>query len=146
MPLVIRPILLGLASGGRSTAGLAALAARAHPAGTGPGWGRRAALLAAAGELLVDKLPQTPSRLARPALAGRVLAGAASGAILARGPARSVPATVLAAALAGSAAWAGAQAGARWRSVSARRFGADWPGAVIEDAAVLALAASGSRG
>jgi uncharacterized membrane protein len=72
-------LLVGLACSMRSSAGPAALAARGRI--TGPA--RIATLLACAGELVVDKTPIAPERIGRPAVAGRVAAGAYSGRAIA---------------------------------------------------------------
>src|SRR4051794_39692770 len=85
-----RALALGLASGARSSAGIAALAL-STPAGSCSGalgalTGRRgttAAVVSVSGEFVVDKLPQTPSRLQPPAFAARVLTGTVAGAGLA---------------------------------------------------------------
>ncbi|HEX2904365.1 MAG TPA: hypothetical protein VHO01_13000, partial [Jatrophihabitans sp.] len=47
---------------------------------------------------------------------------------------------VLAGLTGAAAAWAGTRAGASWRAGAAGRIGSDWPGAVAEDLACLALA------
>ena len=137
MSLLLRAALLGLATGSRSTLGIAALAAsadRVHPVLRG------AVLLASAGELTGDKLPQTPSRTEAPGLAARVVLGAVSAALLARRGGSSA-ARIAVAATAGSAgAVVGTYAGARWRAVAADRFGRDLPGAIAEDLAAVTLA------
>jgi uncharacterized membrane protein len=74
--------LAGLSCGMRTFAAPAAFAAR----GRLTGGLRVATLLAAAGELTLDKLPQAGARTDPPALAGRIAAGALSGAAIA-GPA-----------------------------------------------------------
>ena len=83
--------LAGVATGARSSVGLAALTMAASPrAGTWPDrwlgrpWAKVIAGLAAATEITLDKLPNTPSRLAPPGLASRVAGGAASGFVIAR--------------------------------------------------------------
>ncbi|MDQ1720409.1 MAG: hypothetical protein QOI26_143 [Pseudonocardiales bacterium] len=136
MPLLTRAALLGLASGGRSSFGLAALAlTNSSSAGVlGSPWTRRLAGVAAAGELVGDKLPQTPSRLQPAGLAPRLASGAAAGAILAHREGGSRNRTVLAAALGLLGAAAGSWLGASWRQLAVRRFGKDLPGALIEDA------------
>ena len=128
-------LLAGLATGARSVAVLAALA-RAHrpgPIGT-------AASLAQVGEIVADKLPVTPSRLEPPGLVVRIVAGAATGAIVA-GRSQSVPGALLGAA--GSVAWS--FAGARARSLAAAKFGNDLPGALAEDVLAVALANVATR-
>ncbi|MDQ1743685.1 MAG: hypothetical protein QOE23_2024 [Pseudonocardiales bacterium] len=147
MATLSRAVLLGLASGGRSTAGLTALALT-NPSSAGAlanRWTRRLAGTAAAGELVGDKLPQTPSRLEPQGLVPRLALGTAAGAILTRregaGPAR----TVLAGALGLLGAAAGSRLGASWRQQASRRFGQDLPGALIEDAVWLGVARYASR-
>ncbi|MEV5830959.1 hypothetical protein AB0L25_35875 [Spirillospora sp. NPDC052242] len=142
-PSLLRAAALGAATGCRSTAGLTALALRAHRGDPGPARllarpGVRAAhVLMAAGEVGLDKHPAVPDRGAPQGMIPRVLlAAAASGAAARRdrteyGP----PALVAAAAAAGTAA-----AGTRLRTLAARRFGSDLPGALTEDAAAALLA------
>ena len=120
----------GLATGARSVAVLAALA-RAHR----PGPLAVAASLAQAGELVADKLPATPSRLAAPGLIARLAVGAAAGAIVA-GRSQVVPGALLGAA--GSGAWS--FAATRARAFAAAKFGNDLPGALVEDVVAFALA------
>lgn len=142
MSILARSVLLGLATGGRSSLGLAALALTA--ADTGSWWtsrpARAAAAVAAAGELTVDKLPATPSRLEPRGQVFRVVAGAAGGTILAARTGESRSRTVLAGVVSAAGAWASTQAGARWRALAADRIGPDWPGAVAEDVASAGLA------
>ena len=91
----------------------------------------------AAGELVTDKLPKTPSRKAPVPFAGRVLSGAISGAALG---------------LSSGSPWAGAFAGAlggvagtlggyEFRARLARSTGRDLTAALIEDAAALFIMA-----
>lgn len=143
--LVVRSALLGVATGGRSSLGLAGpvLSTRRAGRSLGPAGGRvgsTVSLLAVAGELVADKLPGTPSRLAGPGLPLRLVAGAlGAGALAHRSHARAwLPV------LAGAAgAAAGSYAGAGWRSWAGQRL--PGPGAaLIEDAAALALAALAS--
>ena len=142
MSLTVRSVLLGFATGGRSSLGLALLAVTAPDTGGWPTsrWARGAAVLAAAGELTGDKLPQTPSRLAPPALASRIAVGAAAGAILAHREGASRTATLVSAGLAAAGAGLGSVAGARWRALAADRIGSDWPGALAEDALAISVA------
>src|SRR4051794_6347253 len=86
-----RAAALGFTAGLRSFTPQAAL----HP--------RRAVLLLAAGELVGDKLPFPPRRLAAPGLIGRLAGGAAAGVVVAG---RNGAAVGAAAALAGSYAGA----------------------------------------
>jgi uncharacterized membrane protein len=93
-------LLLGLAVGLRSFSAPAALALRARRLNVA----RRVVLFAAAGELIADKLPGTPSRLSRRGLGGRLLSGAISGGLVA-GPsgAAEAAAAALASAVVGHA-------------------------------------------
>ena len=121
---LFRPLLLGVATGLRSQLGLAVLA-WSEPAGPGDPRvlrglrsrpGRLAVGAAAAGELVMDKLPQTPSRLA---------VGGALGA-------------------AGAAA--GSYAGAAYRTaLPARTRTPDLPWALGEDAVAASLAGTAVR-
>ena len=78
------PAVLAHALGSRTLANRLLTRRRPQPART-LGTDRAAALLtvAAAGELVVDKLPMAPPRTQAPALAGRVATGALAGAALA---------------------------------------------------------------
>src|SRR5688572_20451823 len=109
--------LLGLASGGRSTAGIAAVVLTSRtddlPGRLASPWGRRLIPAAALGELVADKLPGVPSRLSPPGLAARVVAGAVAGAALAWRAERSPLAPAIVAA---GFAVVGSVAGAFWRS------------------------------
>jgi uncharacterized membrane protein len=150
MSLLTRAALLGLATGGRSTSGLAALALtnRRGTGALGSRWTRRLAGTAAAGEFVGDKLPQTPSRLQPEGLVPRLVLGAVAGAVLTHREGGSRNRTVLAGGLGLLAAAAGSRLGASWRQLAARRFGRDLPGALIEDAccAVAVRYASRARG
>ena len=152
MGSLFRVALLGLATGGRSSAGMAALALTTPAASTpdrwlarlaGP-WGRGGAVVAALGEAVADKLPTTPSRLSPPALTARVGAGLAAGTLYARR--ERIPVLVPALVCAGAVV-VGSVAGARWRAFAAARGWPDLPAALAEDAtvAVLAFAAASNR-
>lgn len=106
------------------------LAWLAHP------WAPWIATLLAAGELVADKLPTTPSRKQPPAFAARIAMGALGGAAIG---------------IAGGALWlglaagaiggiAGTLGGAAIRARLAVALGRDLPAALIEDAAGIALA------
>lgn len=142
MSIYLRALLLGLATGGRSTLGISALVLTAPRTRSWltSRWISRAAGLAGVLELTGDKLPQSPSRLAPPGLAARLAGSAASGVLLARRGGRAGSVAVLAALIGMAGAMAGALLGMRWRSLAAQRFGADWPGAALEDATWLAVA------
>ena len=127
--------LLGLATGLRSFLPLAVLSTtQAAPRGL-----RALLLLLAATELVGDKLPQVPSRLAPVPLAFRLLAAGAGAAWLTRSRSR---ATLVLAGAAG--ALAGALLGFRARTLLPQATRTpDLPWAVLEDltAAVLARTA-----
>jgi uncharacterized membrane protein len=96
----------------------------------------------ALGELVGDKLPFVPSRLAAPALGGRVLLGGTSAAAEAR---RDGHDPVLPALVGATAAVGAALLGSRLRGVAAERFGSDKPGAFLEDGLAAALGWLGAR-
>lgn len=103
--------------------------------------GRGGALLAAAGELIGDKLPQTPSRMDPAPLGGRLVLGAAAGAAVAR---RSGVAALPAALLGAAGAYGGAYLGHRLRAALTRATRLPDPlwGAVEDVAAIrIGLAA-----
>ena len=98
---------------------------------------RTAARVAVAAELVIDKLPRTPSRLETGGLVARVaLAGAA--AVLARGNDRPVPPNVLAA---GTMALVAARVGHDLRVMAGTHL-PPLAVAVAEDAVALGLAAT----
>ena len=146
---LIRALALGAASGARSSVGLAAVALTSTPTDHGavaPRLGGRVGTvvtaLLAVGELVIDKLPATPSRLAVQGIVPRLVLGAtAAGAQAGRaGRPVVVPALVGAAGAAGFS-----YLGARFRAVAQKRFGSDRPGAIAEDVAAAALAYLGAR-
>ncbi len=143
--------LAGAASGARSFTGVAALTLATRPGAPGQPdrflgrpWIKAAAGVLAAQEYVLDKLPNTPSRLAPPGLAG--LAGAAASAVIIARREPGAPATsaeMASCAVAGlGAAVATAWLGLQWRTWAKARFGQDWIGAGVEDAATLTLAAT----
>jgi uncharacterized membrane protein len=132
-----RSFVIGWACGGRASFGPAALALTARKPANGLRKARSvAALLATAGEVVVDKLPQTPSRLEPQALSGRIAAGAGSGGALAH---REQEPVWIPTALGAAGAVAGSYAGAAWRRWAGKRA-PDWQGAVAEDVVTLLLA------
>lgn len=144
--LLPRSAALGFAAGARSTLGVAGalVAARRAPGRPARRFerGRLAAgALAVGGELVVDKLPMTPSRLQTPSLVARIVSGAGGGAALARQAHARVagPAVV-----GGVCAAAGALAGSAWRQAAAARM-PPWCAAVAEDAAALLLTSFAAR-
>ncbi|TQS44064.1 DUF4126 domain-containing protein [Cryptosporangium phraense] len=145
--VVLRSFVVGVVTGGRSMTGLAAAAGSGgdglpKPLAWLAGGGRRAVLLGALGEIVADKLPGTPSRLAPPALAGRVVVGAVAGLLVASRAGRNPVVPVL---VAGAGAVAGSVAGARWRAYAADRGWPAVPAALAEDLAVVTLAATVRR-
>ena len=162
-----RAALTGAASGSRSVTGLAALTLATPAAAVGQpdrtldrSWVKALVAAGALGELAGDKLPATPDRLSPRGLVGRVLLAALAGQVVARrawparpgdpGPADPDPAADLAGeaavtAVAVATALAAAWLGSHWRRVATRHLGRDWPGAVLEDAAALSLAAAAVR-
>ena len=180
LPTVARAALLGLTTGARSFRGLAAQVAVTPPLpdrqpertlGGLPAKGLVALL--AVGELVGDKLPTTPSRLAPPVLASRLVLAAGTALLAARaqdesergrrgptayeqGPAEASlppsarppavpPAAYVAVPVAVAASLASAFLGHAWRGWASRRLGRDWPGAVAEDLVALTLAAVATR-
>jgi uncharacterized membrane protein len=141
MSLLVRAALLGAATGGRSMAGIAAVALTtppgADPAWLGGRWGRIGATMGALGELVGDKLPATGSRLEPLPLAGRVVSGAIVGFLVSQRDGRPSGAPVLAAA---AGAVGGAVLGRAWRGLAQRRGRRDLPAALAEDAVVYAVA------
>jgi uncharacterized membrane protein len=147
MPRLLRPALIGVATGARSFTGLAACARTA----AGPGRVdrllhhsriRRALTSGAAVELLGDKLPVTPPRTQPPSLAARVLLGAVSGAIVS-GRAGGARATGALAGAGSAAGWT--LLGPRLRAAAAARLDGDLRGALAEDVLAIALAVGAAR-
>ncbi|MDQ6899783.1 MAG: hypothetical protein M3072_09775 [Candidatus Dormibacteraeota bacterium] len=130
-----RAAALGAAAGLRIVLPLAALGARGALGGRP--WLARGLGLLAGGELIGDKLPETPSRLAGPALAGRALSAGLAGARLA-GPTGAVAAVLASAAT----AYGGYHARRRLTQSTSLP---DWMFALAEDGLALALAGVGSR-
>ena len=136
-------VTLGAATGLRSQLGVASVMARSdpdlpsilrHP------WIRRLVLATAAGELVVDKLPGTPSRLAPQGIVPRLALGALAAGLSAQTRHASwLPAAVLGA----SSAAVAARVGHDVRARLARHVPAV-PVALAEDALALAAAAAGA--
>ncbi len=164
MSMALRAVGLGLASGGRSIAGLKAVATAATPlvdspvtgpagagaqalgdrvvnALSGPA-GKRTVQLMQLGEVVADKLPFTPSRLAPPVLGVRAATGALSSYTLAR---RRTVAPAVPALIGATAALAGSVLGARWRALATERGWPDMVAALVEDLVVLGLATAAVR-
>jgi uncharacterized membrane protein len=141
-----RAAALGITAGLRSQLPLALLARTAT--GADPAWmGKRllqtGLYLSAAGEMLVDKLPVVPGRIEPGPLAGRIVFGSLSGAIVAHRTRR--PAIVgIAAGAAGAVA--GSFAGYHARVWAGRVSGLPDPvWAVVEDAIALRLGTLAAR-
>jgi uncharacterized membrane protein len=145
--LVLRCALLGVAAGSRSSLGVAAPVLTAAPdTGPQPLLTRRQhavrrlpkVLLTSAvgGEVLADKLPQTPSRLRPPVLGSRLVSGATGAVALARRE-EARPAAPVVAGVVGAAA--GSFGGFAWRAWADRRV-PDWQAALVEDAVAVVFA------
>ena len=153
MNTLARAALAGAATGARSFTGLAALTLATPPGSASQpdrslGRPRVKGLvaLAAAQELVMDKLPQTPSRLGPIGLGARVTTAAAVGTVAARRePEPSGAAVAGAVAVAVVTTVAAAWLGATWRRVAARRFGTDYAGAGAEDLLAVLLAWTATR-
>ena len=148
-PPALRPFVLGIVTGLRSQLGVAVLAWSEPASGrdtpalrllrSTPGRGLTA--VGAAVELVVDKLPSTPSRLEPRGMASRLLAGAGVGALAANSHDRRTVGIASALGVAGAAA--GTFAGAYYRTLlPARTHTPDLPWALGEDAAAAGLAAT----
>lgn len=138
-----RAAVLGTATGMRSTVALAALIVRRSnglpPVLRRPA-ARRIAVTADGAELVVDKLPGTPSRLDPPGLTGRLISASLAAAVLARSEHRGPVPSMLTASV---AALAAAKICHDARAALARRLPDPVVG-VAEDALAIGLAAIGS--
>ena len=135
--LLCRSLMLGIASGGRSSLAVAMPVLTSRRTSSA---GKAMGALALAGELGADKHPDIPSRLDPPALQMRVGAGAVGGAALASRDNASTGLPMLAGAV---GAVVGSVAGAAWRDGSGLR---GWQSGLVEDGASVALAALACRG
>ena len=177
-PELARAAMLGAATGARSFTGLAGLVlatpgrARTQPDRTfRRPWVKALIGLGAVQELVMDKLPQAPSRLEPLGLSSRVVCAATCGVVEGRrtdessspastdgtdpdptvdpagSRAQSPPwlRPVVCATVAVGTSLAMCWAGPRWREFAAATFGTDWIGAVVEDAAALGLTAAAIR-
>ncbi|SNT26377.1 hypothetical protein [Rhodococcoides kyotonense] len=97
-----------------------------------------ASALITAGELTMDKLPTTPSRLDPAPLGGRILAGVGAAYAIAR---RTGENPVLSAVIGGVTSVAGSYAGASYRGWASKKV-PPVAAAVVEDAAALAIGAA----
>jgi uncharacterized membrane protein len=140
---VVGSVLLGVASGARSQLGVATVVARSDPYLPGilrQPWTRRLLVVAAAGELVVDKLPTTPSRLELAGIAGRLALGASAAGLFAR--TRRAP-WLPAAAIGAASAIVAAKVGHDVRARLAQHA-PDPAVAVVEDAVAFGLAVAGT--
>jgi uncharacterized membrane protein len=131
--LIGRSLLLGVATGGRSSLGAGA------PFLTAPDTGavkKLSSLASIAGELYLDKQPGTPDRTSASALPARLASGAGGAGLLARRQGANAALPVLAG-VAGAAA--GSWGGLGWRRWAGSRM-PDRQAAVIEDGAALLVA------
>jgi hypothetical protein len=126
-----RSLLIGLASGGRSSLGLFAAARLAQKREV-----TAAAAVAVTAEMVADKLPTTPERLEPAPLLGRAAAGGIGGWAVAR-QLEANPALPTAVGVLGAVV--GSVLGAAGRELASNR-GWAWPGAVAEDAISVGLA------
>jgi uncharacterized membrane protein len=135
--------LLGSASGLRSQLGVAVIVAGADPS-LSPifrhTWTKRLLIAAAAGELVADKLPNTPSRLEPAGIAGRLALGALAASLYAQ--TRQAP-WMPAAAIGAASAIVAAKIGHDVRAQLAQHA-PDPAVAVVEDAIALGLATAGA--
>ncbi|MFC9359556.1 hypothetical protein ACFTZB_23695 [Rhodococcus sp. NPDC057014] len=136
----VRSAVIGMASGLRSSTGIAA-ALLAGATGSAHRIRLIGATAVVGGELVADKNPTIPSRLSPPALTGRLTAGGGGAAALARGD-RADTASALIIGTVG--ALAGSYGGAWWRQWAGARM-PDWQAALAEDAVALTMAAVALR-
>ena len=150
IPLPFRAAMLGVLSGARSMTPLAMLALSRDRSSLDGAWkdwpvlrspaGRLALVLAAAGELVADKLPMTPARTNPGPLLGRIGTGAIAGAAIATVAGRDGwKGGVLLGAIGGAV---GSYAGTWLRAGGAATGLPDAVFALIEDAATIACAAA----
>ena len=133
--LIGRSLLLGVASGSRSSLGLAAPTLTARDTGA---LKKLASLGSLGGELYADKQPATPDRTSGAGLPPRLASGATGAGLLARRQGANAALPVLAG-IAGSAA--GTFGGLGWRRWASSRM-PDLQAGLIEDGVALLLAAA----
>jgi uncharacterized membrane protein len=95
-------------------------------------WAPWVLTLLAAGELVTDQLPSTPSRTVPIQFGTRIVVGAICGAAVAGGPAGALAGVV--------GAVIGTLGGRTMRARLAASFGSDFPAALVEDGIALAAA------
>jgi len=136
---MLRAALLGVASGMRSTVGLAAVVLTRDRPLPGPLRRRltgRAVAVSVVGELVADKLPTAHSRLEPPGLAARAVSAGLAALLASERQGAGVAAEVTVAA---TVALASAKVAHDVRARAAERWGAT-RAAVAEDAIALAIA------
>jgi uncharacterized membrane protein len=140
---IVPGLLLGAASGARAQLGVATVVARSDPALPSMflrPWTRRLLMAAAAGELVVDKVPTSPSRLEPPGIAARLVMGALAASLFAQTrQAPLLPAATIGASSAAVAAKLGHDVRARLA-----QYAPDPAIAVGEDVLAIGLAAAGA--
>ncbi len=153
-PVALRAALLGVVAGMRSQLPFALLAVAARQDRVGSAAAEPTGILgsdrvlvgsglAAAGELIGDKLPFTPSRLAPLPLAGRIGFGGAAGALLAR---RSGGSALLGAAAGAAGSLLGAFGGYQARVFAGRATGvADPVWGAAEDVVAVSIGLLATR-
>jgi uncharacterized membrane protein len=140
-------LLIGVVSGLRSMMGLAAVSwaarlgwldlAQTPLAFLGYAFTPWILTVFALGELVVDKLPTTPSRKAPMGFGGRIVTGGLSGAAIGAASGAASGALLVGAIGGIIGAVIGTLGGAAFRSRLAAAFGRDLPAALIEDAVAI---------
>jgi uncharacterized membrane protein len=143
---LLRSTLVGVVAGMRSQVPLALLSRNAAiygPDFLGKRWVAVNLYLSAAGEMIVDKLPFVPSRLNPGPIAGRLMFGAASAAVLSRRAGTPIVAGVATGAV---GALAGSYAGYHARAWLGKTTGMPDPiWAVVEDGAAVLIGMAATR-
>jgi len=147
MPVLISSFLTGTASGLRALIGLAGVSWAAHLgylhlehtwlAFLAYAFTPYILTLIAIGELVNDKLPNTPSRLIPPQFITRIVTGALCGIAIGMSGNQSILGLI--AGIIGAVA--GTLGGAKGRSYLAKLFGRDPPAAALEDLVALGITA-----
>ena len=140
---MIAALLIGMIAGLRTMTAPTAVAWAAHVGALevantwagflGAGWIRWLFTLGAIGELVVDKLPSTPSRKEPIGFGARIASGGLSGAAI--GAASGATVAGLVAGVVGAVV--GTLGGHAFRTRLAAAFGNDRPAALVEDAIAL---------